>query len=156
MSEENKLPPENSGPHPALKRLDRLVGKWHMTGHSLTTAEDNITGTANFEWLPGGYFLKNTGNIEVNGFKFWSMEIIGYDPAIDAFTSQVYSSMEGTVRVYHWDFQGDTLTHWEETSKYTGTISADGKTITGGWRPLEGYESNEGNTYDALMTRMEE
>jgi hypothetical protein len=155
MSEENKALPEISAPPPALKRLARLVGNWYMTGRSLTSDKDNITGTAKFEWLPGGYFLKNDGNIEVDGFKFWSMEIIGYDPAIDAFTSHVYSSMESQVRVYHWDFQGDTLTHWEATSRYTGTISADGKTIAGGWRPLEGHESNEGNTYDALMTRVE-
>jgi hypothetical protein len=98
MSEENKSQPEITAPPPALQRLERLVGKWYMTGRSLNATEDNITGTANFEWLPGGYFLKNDGNIEVNGFKFWSMEIIGYDPAIDAFTSHVYSSMESAVR----------------------------------------------------------
>lgn len=155
MPEDNQEFPEVSPPPAALKRLERLVGKWNMTGRTLTSDTDNITGTADFEWLPGGYFLQNTGNMEVGGFKFWSIEIIGYDPAIDAFTSHVYSSMESQVRIYHWDFQGDTLTHWEGTSKYTGTISPDGKTIKGGWRPLEGYDNNEGNTYDADMFRVE-
>ena len=154
MPQENSLQPQIQQPNPALKRLDRLVGTWRMTGRTLNAEQDNFSGTATFEWLPGGHFLQTTGTVEMNGFKFWNMEIIGYDASIDAFTSTVYSSMEGVTRVYHWDFQGDTLTHWEETSKYTGTISPDGNTIMGGWRPFEGMESHEGNTYDATMIRM--
>ena len=155
MSQENLQQPEIQAPNPALKRLERLVGTWHMTGRTLTSDRDDFSGTSTFEWLPGGYFLQTTGKIEMPGLNHWSMEIIGYDEKIDAFTSTLYTSMEGVTRVYHWDFQGDTLTHWEETSKYTGTISADGKTITGGWRPFEGIESHPGNTYDATMTRIE-
>lgn len=154
MTDANSQQPEILQPNPALKRLERLVGTWYMTGRGPNASRDTIIGTSKFEWLPGGFFLQVTGEIEIDGFKFWSLEIIGYDAAIDAFTSNVYSSMEGLVRVYHWDFQGDILTHWEETSKYTGTISADGNTITGGWRPNPGEASHEGNTYDATMTRV--
>jgi hypothetical protein len=33
-------------------------------------------------------------------------------------------------------------------------ISEDGNTLTGGWRPEEGTESTDGNTDDAVMTRV--
>lgn len=154
MSEENSAPP-TSTPNPALRRLDRLVGKWTMTGRSIGSENDNFAGTASFEWLPGGHFLQNTGEIEAQGFKFWSAEIIGYDEPNDNFVSTVYSSMGGVAHTYHWDFQGNTLTHWEDTSKYTGTISPDGKIIVGGWRPLEGHATTPGNNYNATMIRVE-
>ncbi len=154
MTDENSQQPEIIQPHPALKRLDRLVGTWRMTGGSPDSDRHTIIGTAKFEWLPGGFFLQNTGEIEMGTFKLWSMEIIGYNEPNDNFISTVYSSMEGVMRTYHWDLRGDTLTHWEESAKYTGIISADGNTITGGWRPFEGVQSNEGNTYDAIMTRV--
>ena len=49
--------------------------------------------------------------------------------------------------------KGTQVTHWEATSKYTGTLSADGQTLTGGWRPNPGAPMSEGSAYDAVMTR---
>ncbi len=51
-------------PDPALRKLDVLVGKWNLRGRTLDTAEDNITGWVNFEWLPGGFFLQANGEID--------------------------------------------------------------------------------------------
>jgi hypothetical protein len=48
--------------------------------------------------------------------------------------------MSGIALPYHWNVQGDNVTHWTETHKYTGTFSEDGKTLSGGWRPVEGKE----------------
>ena len=50
-------------PDPALRKLDVLVGKWELRGRTLDTAEDNITGWVNFEWLPGRFFLQQTGKL---------------------------------------------------------------------------------------------
>ena len=48
------LPP---GPDPALKRLERFVGTWKVTGRTLDATQDNVSGRFSFEWLPGGFFL---------------------------------------------------------------------------------------------------
>ena len=147
-------------PDPALKRFEKLVGTWDMQGRTPDATEDNIFGWNMFEWLPGGFFLQSRGEIDFRGFKLHSLELIGYDPASHAFPSRVYSSMSGDISPYYWDVQGDTVTHWMETSKFTGTLSADGRTLTGGWRPLPGQQSagtvgEDDDNYDVVMTRIE-
>jgi hypothetical protein len=53
--------PELPEPDPALKRLDRLVGRWAMEGSPIDSAEKNIKGETTFRWLPGGFFLEQRG-----------------------------------------------------------------------------------------------
>lgn len=130
------------------------MGAWRITGRTLDAQEDDISGHVTIEWLPGRFFLQQRGEMEVQGFKMQSLEIVGYDPATQAFTSVVYSSMGGVPLRYGWDVQGDTVTHWTEGSKYTGTFSADGMLLAGGWR-AEGSEVSPGNTYDASMIRVD-
>lgn len=147
-----------AGPDPALKRMEAMVGTWEMKGHTLDTTEINITGRMTCEWLPGGFFLKQTGEITFKGFKIQSLEVIGYDPASQTFPSHAYTNVSGgRVETYHWDVQGRIVTHWAETSKYTGTLSDDGRTLTGGWRPLEGKEpeGDGGDAYDVVMIRVD-
>ena len=70
-------------------------------------------------------------------------------PASQTFPASVYSDLSGVVLPYHWDVQGDTVTHWTDTHSYTGIFSDDGRTLTGGWRPIDG----KGDVaYDAVMT----
>jgi hypothetical protein len=141
-------------PDPALKRLERLVGEWEITGRTLDSPEDNIRGRVAIKWLPGGFFLQQRGAMEMTGFTVESLEIVGYDPATDTFPSYVYSSLGGIPDLYHWDVQGDVVTHWTEGSTYTGTFSADGTTLSGGWRPEHDTAESAGNAYDAVMTRV--
>jgi hypothetical protein len=141
-------------PNPALRRLDRLVGTWKLTGRTTDAQEDDISGWTTFEWMLGGLFLKAIGEIDFKGLKVESMEIIGYDPASGTFHSNVYSTMSEAGYPYHWDVQGNTVTHWMDTSKYTGRFSEDGNILSGGWRPIEGKVGAEDVVYDAVMTRM--
>ncbi len=141
-------------PDPALKRLEKLVGTWALTGRTLNSSEDNITGWTTFEWMPGGFFLKSFGEITFQGFLIQSLEIIAYDPKSKTFPSSVYSNLSGTVLSYEWDVQGNIVIHTGLGAKYTGTFSEDDDTLTGGWRPDEGKESTDGNAYDAVMTRV--
>jgi hypothetical protein len=141
-------------PDVALKRLEVLIGTWEMKGHTLDTEENNINGWNTFEWLPGGFFLKSTGEINFNGEKIQSLELIGYDPSSQTFPSSVYSNLDGNVLPYQWNVQGKTVTHSDASSKYMGTLSEDGRTLTGGWRPKEGEKEIPGNAYDAVMTRV--
>ena len=141
-------------PDPALRRLEPLVGTWTLRGRTLDSREDDIEGWTTFEWIPGGFFLKASGEINFRGFTIQSLEIIGFDPESQALSSSVYSNMSGTVLPYHWDVQGHRVTHWMEASKYTRTFSKDGKTLAGGRRPMEGKEGAENVAYDAVMTRV--
>ena len=137
---------ETPKPNPALKRLERLVGTWIIEG--------NASGRVSIDWLPGGFFLQQRGEIEVGGFKVYGVEIVGYDPAANIFPSYVFSNVGEVPARYYWDVQGDVVTHWTKGSKYTGRFSKDGNILSGGWRPEEGVESTPQNTYDATMTRV--
>ena len=154
MTETDSSPWPTATPDPALKRFEILIGKWELKGHTLASKENNITGWSTFEWMPGGFFLKTEGEINFMGFRMQSLEIIAYDPIRKRFPSTVYSSMSGEVFSYEWDIQGNTLIHSGLGARYTGTISPDGNTITGGWRPDEGTPVSDGNAYDAVMVRV--
>jgi Protein of unknown function (DUF1579) len=152
---ENTQPMDMSQPDPALKRLEKLVGTWKLTGRTLSSKEDNITGWTTFEWMPGGFFLKSVGEINFKGFFMQSLEIIAYDPEKKIFPSSVYSSMSGIIHSYEWDVQGNTVIHSGLGATYTGMFSEDGKMLIGGWRPDEGTESTDGSVYDATMIRVD-
>lgn len=152
---EKTSPMDISQPDPALKRMEKLVGTWKLTGRTLSSKEDNITGWTTFEWMPGGFFLKSVGEMNFKGFVMQSLEIIAYDPERKSFPSNVYTSMSGTVPSYEWDVQGNTVIHSGLGATYTGTFSVDGNTLTGGWRPDEGTESTDGAAYDATMIRVD-
>jgi hypothetical protein len=146
-------PQQTLGPNPALKRLERLVGIWDIKGRTIDSDVDNISGRMTCEWILGGFFLKQSGQITFKGLTMQSLEIISYDAASQTFSATVYSDMSGAVLPYYWDIQGNTVTHWTETHKYTGTFSGDGRTLTGGWRPLDGTGDV---AYDAVMTRVDQ
>jgi hypothetical protein len=69
MADKNNVQFEDQTPKPdpALRRLDVLLGTWDLTGHTLDSDEDNITGWNTFEWLPGGFLMKSTGEINFKG-----------------------------------------------------------------------------------------
>src|SRR5262249_33008285 len=78
-------------PDPALKRLERFVGTWNVTGRTLGSAQDNVSGRFTFEWLPGGFFLQQRTELNFAGYEVSGLEVIGYDPATGKFPSTVYS-----------------------------------------------------------------
>jgi hypothetical protein len=46
-------------PDTALQALDRLAGTWQISG--------DATGTVRYLWLPGGFFLLQDGELELQG-----------------------------------------------------------------------------------------
>ena len=99
------------------------------------------------------FFLKSFGEINFKGFIVKSLEFIGYDKEKKIFPSTVYSNISGDSIPYEWDVQGNSVVHSGLGAKYTGILSEDGNTLTGGWRPDKDTESTEDNSYDAIMTR---
>jgi hypothetical protein len=142
-------------PHAALRRLEPLIGTWEITGRTLDASADNIRGRVVIEWLLGGRFQQQRGEIEMPdlGLTVHSLEIIGYDQTTDSFPAQVYSNLGEGPAAYAWDVRGNIVRHWTKGSKYTGTLSEDGNTLTGGWRPDSG-PGEPGGAYDATMRRV--
>jgi hypothetical protein len=150
--------PELPQPDPALRRLDRLVGRWSMEGHLVGSDETNIRGETSFRWLPGGFFLEQRVQIDFIGLQIDSLELIGYDPETDTFPSTVYSNFSPDPLPYKWDVQGDTVTitvsYGQLDATFTGSWREDG-TFSGGWRPNPGADETVNVPYDVGGHRLE-
>ena len=138
-------------PDPALRRLDRLVGRWTMEGNLLGSDERNIKGETMFRWLPGGFFLEQRAHIDFMGLQIDALELIGYDPEIDSFPSTVFSGFSPEPLPYRWDVLGDAVTiavsYGELDATFTGSWREDG-TFSGGWRPNPGADETVNVPYD--------
>lgn len=144
-------------PDPALKRLDGLVGTWSIKGHTLDSKVDNVSALTTFEWLSGGFFLKQSFEADFMGMKIQSLEVIYYDPESDTFPSLVYSNLAGVPIPYKYDVKGKNVTITTDLAggaKMTGKISEEGNTFSGGWRPNPGKEGPGNVAYDFVGTRV--
>lgn len=139
-------PSSDRQPDTTLRALDRLVGVWQISG--------DATGTVTYRWMDGGFFLVQEGKLELFGHRNTFTEIIGRERLFGGEPSAEISSRtytaEGDTLDYVYELDGDTLTIWGgqrgSDSRYTGTFSADGNTLTGSW-------SWPGGGYDAVSTR---
>jgi Protein of unknown function (DUF1579) len=147
MSEKPELPQ----PDPALRRLDRLVGRWTMEGNLVGSDEKNIKGETTFAWLPGGFFLEQRARIDFIGLQIDALELIGYDPESDSFPSTVFSGFSPTPLPYRWNVRGHTVTiavsYGPLAATFTGSWRDDG-TFSGGWRPNPGADETVNVPYD--------
>ena len=138
-------------PDPALRRLDRLVGRWTMEGNLVGSDERNIKGETTFRWLPGGFFLEQRAHIDFMGLQIDALELIGYDSETDTFPSTVFSGFSPEPLPYRWDVQGDAVTiavsYGELDATFTGSWREDG-TFSGGWRPNPGADETVNVPYD--------
>lgn len=135
-------------PSEKLKKLDRLVGTWKITG--------GATGTTTYEWLDGGFFLMQRTQFDHDGHTINGLEMIGHlqpfgaEPSEDIH-SRYYGGM-GETFDYVYEIEGDTLMIWggEKGSPayFKGTFSADGNKLTGGWT----YP--DGGGYQTVSTRV--
>jgi hypothetical protein len=140
-----KLPARN----PALKNLDKLVGLWNVTGRDGSGGE--LKGTEKYEWMEGGFFLKQEIDQDYAGQRINGIQIIGYEKKWgseepgDECTSHFFDNM-GNSWEYVWEVEGNMLTIWGgyigSPAAYRGSFSDDGNTLSGRWDwPGGGYES---------------
>jgi hypothetical protein len=144
-------------PNPKLKSLDPMVGTWKISGRTIGADADNITGEITIEWLPGGFFLKQTIRINFAGmFEPQGLELVGYNAEKDMLTSLAYSNMAPFPVPYSWEMKGDDLTiHMDAGATMHASISKDGTSFAGGWRPDPGHENDPGMVaYDLKGTRI--
>ena len=148
-------------PDPALKRLERLVGTWSMKGRPLGSDQDSIKGTTSFEWLHDdigkAFFLQQDMDMDYDGKPIKSRELIGYNPKTKTFSSYVFSNMSPEPLPYEWNVQGYDITisvkYGPMDSTFTGKLSSDGNSFTGGWRPNPGADEAINTPYDITVTR---
>jgi len=86
-----------------------LVGRWEFSGE--------VTGDAQFDWLPGGHFLQQRGALTREGVTHQAVEIIGAEKPFGAteaatqITSRAYTDSGDTLD-YTYELDGDALTVW--------------------------------------------
>ena len=132
-----------NAPDPALKRLDKLVGTWRVSG-------PDIKGTTRYEWLDGSFFLMQHFDFIHGGRKVTGLEVIGFERPFGAEPSKDVRSRifdnEGNTFDYVYEVTDETLTIWAgekgSPARYRGVWSEDGNTCAGAWvYPGGGYES---------------
>jgi hypothetical protein len=140
-------------PDPALKRLEKLVGTWKLSGQT-PDRKHSVKGKTTIKWAPGGFFMLQHGEIRLGNFKVHSLEIIRYDPRTKVFPGYVFSELSEKPAEYWWDVKGNIVRHWTADAVYTGKFSKNGRVLVGGWRPKNGVKSTPGNTYDTVMIKI--
>lgn len=126
--------PSTPGPDTELRKLDRLVGTWQVTG--------GAPGTVRYEWMDGGFFLLQHIELEQDGQEVKGMEVIGRERTFGAekpsehIKSRYYDS-QGNTFDYVYAVDGDTLTIWGgevgSPAYFKGDFDAEGSTVTGAW-----------------------
>jgi hypothetical protein len=126
-----------------LKVLDKLVGKWRVSGEAI--------GHIRYEWMEGGHFMLQHVDLDYEGHRVKGIEVIGHwqkmgEEPTREIRSRFYNAGEGLTLDYVYEVEDDTLTisFGEKGSKnrYRGKFSRDGKTIVGGWKwPGGGYRA---------------
>ncbi len=130
---------------PAHQRLDPLVGSWRM--HALSGGDVVASGTVTFDWIEDGAFLlqravadpptDSTPELWVQNSPFPTTTVIGVDDRTDTY-SFAYSDARDVHRVYRmtlddgrWQIFGQSGPEFFQ--RFTGTFSADGRTIDARW-----------------------
>jgi len=134
---------EIGGRHPALARLDALVGR----GTVQQKVEGVGTAWTEFAWQDGGAFLRQDSNVDDampstapqawrDNAPFPTIAVIGLDGAGEEFT-MLYADARGVHRVYRMTFADGVWTMWRDApgfnQRFTATVSADGDRIEGRW-----------------------
>lgn len=138
-------------PDAELKRLDKLVGTWELSGEA--------SGRNTYEWLDGGFFLLQHVNMKQGEHEIKGLEVIGRlllfgdEKPSEDIKSRFYGDQGETFDyVYEISEDGKTLTIWggEKGSPafYKGTFNEDDSVNSGAW-VFPG-----GGGYDSTMTKV--
>ncbi|HZG92861.1 MAG TPA: hypothetical protein VEZ42_21840 [Pseudonocardia sp.] len=135
-------------PSTAVRSLDRLVGRWAVTG--------GAEGTVSYEWMDGGHFLLQRVRLAQYGRLITGIEVIGHERPFGAepgedVRSRFYSNSGDTLD-YVYELAGNKLTIWAgergSPARYEGRFDAAGTSVSGTWT----YPGGGG--YDSTMTRI--
>jgi hypothetical protein len=131
-----------------LRALDRFVGEWTMTAGPPGGPPWPGEARVRFEWIEGGAFLAERWRLDLTepleGAPTSGTSIIGCDAAHGTYV-QLYTDDRGVCRVYQMGLRDGVWTLHRAAppfaQRFTGTFSADGRTITGRWEIAEEGEN---------------
>jgi len=136
-------------PHPKLRTLDPLIGRWRMAG-------PEVDGEVSYEWMEGGFFLIQRYDLVNFGERYKGIEYAGWDEDTGTIRSRLMGT-DGSRFTYTYALEGNVLYYWfgEKGSPVfsRGVLSADGKSIVGRWNMPT--EKNPGGGYDYRLTRID-
>ena len=152
MAEENTNM-QTPKPNAALRRLEVLVGEWEI---AVSVGGNPLgRGRTTFAWLEGGAFLGQHSGAEQAEFPI-ATTIIGPDDTNTTWC-MLYFDSRGVSRVYQMSLSDGVWKLWREapgfSQRFTGTLSADDKVITGRWeKSFDG--SNWEHDFDLTYTKL--
>lgn len=127
--------------NPDLKTLNRLVGKWKISG--------DAKGMIEYKWAEGGFFLIQDVDLEYDGKRIRGIEMIGHLQKVGEkpsreICSRFYHFTEGLTLDYVYELVDDTLTIWfgekDSNNFYRGTFNKESSSFKGAWQwPGGGY-----------------
>ena len=135
-------------PNPALKDLERFVGKWDMelsNASFLPRSSDTMTGHVSSAWLEEGAFLVLYMGSQPLGTPdaIW---LISRDESTPNYLVFYYDNRKVS-RVYEMSFSDGIWKMWRNSpgfsQRFEGNFSEDGNTITARWE-----NSSDGSTWE--------
>lgn len=124
---------EATKPNPALEPLKVLVGSWNTVGTHPMVPGKTFHGRTTFNWIEGGAFLIMHSEIDEPEIPS-GVAIFGSDDTTGDW-SMLYFDERGVSRRYEVSLRGNEWKWWrnnkEFSQRFTGTISADRRTIVG-------------------------
>jgi hypothetical protein len=147
--------------NPAIERLAVFVGEWTMVAEFKDMPPADVDARVVFEWMPGERFLIQRWEFPVPEAPD-GIAIIGVDPESEGNYLQHYFDSRGVARVYEMSFSGAVWKLWRDSpdfspldfsQRYTGTVSDEGRTISGSWEICHDGTTWE-HDFDLTYTRV--
>ena len=127
--------PAPSQPGPEHERLGLLIGRWNTEGFVRPGdwgPSARIVAVDTYEWLDGGFFLFHRFDAVVGQEEVKGIEIIGYDPESKNYRGVSFDN-HGAADTFHASLAGRVWKSWGPSQRFSGTLSADGGTLSGAW-----------------------
>jgi hypothetical protein len=126
-----------------IQDLEPLVGAWTTEVRLPPGGGEPVRGGTTFEWLEGGGYLVQRTVMDDPIFPRGVM-VIGPAAGGDRIVQHYFDS-RGVARIYDIRLTDGVLTLWRDdddfAQRYTGRISADGRTIEGAWEICDDGET---------------
>jgi hypothetical protein len=127
-------------PGPEHQALAPFVGRWATSGQVLASESgpaQEIVGVDEYQWFPGGFFLRHRVDVRIGGERVQALEIIGWDAERGAYFMRSFDS-QGSAGLMHATVRDGTWTFEADTERFTGTFGDGGNTLSGRWERCEG------------------